>query len=616
MSASRGTQTRTAGAVEPRLPPVGGAIRSSCRLSPYLLLLVGSLAIETTADATLWCVQEDTWTQLDATFVAHPAPSAERNALVFVREPRIGSDLRSGVLVLRTEADEGVLESAPSERTFLDAVKLARRHLVGEDEGTRALLLASLLRGSANERRSRRRLSETLHQIREVVRKPLPRAVVDPAEPRTAQVDALWRLDARAFYIEGWVKHDGAELTSLVAMSPEGERVELVSTAYRYPRPDVAAFYLEDAQERTTRSGFVAFFELAYPSLLSNGWVLEMRDSDGGAIEVTMPLVIRDATAARTTILADLGLEAPEEERLKAHHIAPALEAIEARRRSGVAIEAVDQHGAPPAKAVASVIIPLFRRLEFLEQQLAQFVHDPELATSDLIYVLDSPEDAEYARRLARELHRLYGLPFRLVVLTANGGFSAVNNLGATLAHGRLLLLMNSDVLPERPGWLGQMIRFYDATPGIGALSPKLVYEDETIQHAGMYFHRPPGAHVWSNEHFFKGLHRSFREANVARQVPAVTGACLMIERELYERVGGLSSSYVQGDYEDSDLCLRLAEMGRKSWYLPTVTLYHLEGQSYPSTERQLVSEFNKWLHTSMWRDVLERVGATEGGAA
>ena len=73
------------------------------------------------------------------------------------------------------------------------------------------------------------------------------------------------------------------------------------------------------------------------------------------------------------------------------------------------------------------------------------------------------------------------------------------------------------------------MVAAYDANPKIGALSPKLLYEDGWIQHAGLYFDRPSGARAWSNEHYFKGLHRTFPGANVARAVPAVTGACLMI---------------------------------------------------------------------------------------
>jgi GT2 family glycosyltransferase len=84
-----------------------------------------------------------------------------------------------------------------------------------------------------------------------------------------------------------------------------------------------------------------------------------------------------------------------------------------------------------------------------------------------------------------------------------------------------------------------------------------------------------------------------------------VTGACLLISTELYAELGGLSGGYVRGDYEDSDLCLRLRSHGRQAWYLPDVELYHLEGQSYPSKEREHVSEYNKWLHTQAWRETL-----------
>jgi GT2 family glycosyltransferase len=159
------------------------------------------------------------------------------------------------------------------------------------------------------------------------------------------------------------------------------------------------------------------------------------------------------------------------------------------------------------------------------------------------------------------------------------------------------------------------MSAFYDATPRMGALGSKLVYEDESLQHAGIYFFQDPGSSVWENGHYFKGLHRSLPAANTARPVAAVTGACLMIARNLYERVGGLSGAYVQGDYEDSDLCLRLLEEGRDNWYIPEVELYHLEGQSYGLSERRLNARYNTWLHTRKWDDRIRSAVAAYGAS-
>ena len=164
----------------------------------------------------------------------------------------------------------------------------------------------------------------------------------------------------------------------------------------------------------------------------------------------------------------------------------------------------------------------------------------------------------------------MYAVPFRLVLLRRNLGFADANHVGA-----------------------------------VGA---KLLYEDDSLQHAGMYFDRPEGSALWTNGHYFKGLHRSFPAANVARIVPGVTAACMMVDRDLYERAGGLSHSYVQGGYEDSDFCLRLIELGRRNWYMPGAELYHLEGQSYPSKFRQLATDYNMWLHTHRWNDRIEEV--------
>ena len=92
----------------------------------------------------------------------------------------------------------------------------------------------------------------------------------------------------------------------------------------------------------------------------------------------------------------------------------------------------------------------------------------------------------------------------------------------------------------------------------------------------------------------------------MTRRVPAVSGACLMIERELFDELGGLRGMYVQGDYEDTDLCLRLREQGRETWYLPEVELYHLEGQSYALETRNAMSRYNVWLHTRLWDGEIE----------
>jgi GT2 family glycosyltransferase len=224
--------------------------------------------------------------------------------------------------------------------------------------------------------------------------------------------------------------------------------------------------------------------------------------------------------------------------------------------------------------------------------------------------VLDSPELGRGLAESTAALHDLYGLPTKVVRLRRNGGYAVANNIGASVARGRLLLLLNSDVIPDHPGWLGRMKDFYDSTPDIGALGPKLLFEDESLQHAGMYFQFDPRTEVWENQHYFKGFSRTLPEAQLSRPVPAVTGACMMLERDLYRSIGGLNESYVQGGYEDSDLCLRLIEAGRQNWYLADVELYHLEAQSLPVHLRH-TNVYNAWLQTHMWHEHIAAAMAT-----
>ena len=250
-----------------------------------------------------------------------------------------------------------------------------------------------------------------------------------------------------------------------------------------------------------------------------------------------------------------------------------------------------------------SIVIPLYKRVDLIEQQLAEFVLDPEIAEADLIYVLDSPEQKDELLFLASRLFPVYRVPMRIAILERNVGFAGANNAGASIARGRLLMLMNSDVLPDKPGWLGVLSRFHDSTPNVGALAPKLLYEDGSIQNAGMRFHRPHGTSVWLDDHYFRGLHRGFPAANVPRKVPLLSGACVMIARSLYEQLGGLRGVYVQGDYEDSDLCMRLNELGRDNWYMPEAEVFHLEGTSYSADMRGPANRYNGWLHTHLWKD-------------
>jgi GT2 family glycosyltransferase len=530
-----------------------------------------------------------------------PAPRAIFSVRLELRHPQ------SSAVELALGSTTVSLPPASAYTHDDDLRALVREHLAGLDAKARARILAFLLAGVDSDRPSLDPdgLSESLALLRDGLRDLHPRVGVASEDPRSLHIDSLVRVDERAFFVNGWMHDELATIVRLTAVSPEGARVEMLERMATVRRPDVEELFPHS--NGSANPGFVCSLALDAPSRLNEGWIFELENATGMVVEAEAPEPLADPVRARDAILSML-----EQERSPmgptTEHALPAVARLQERLASTVEVDHVERFGEAPRAPDVSVIVPLYKRVDLVQHQLAQFASDPEVHRADLIYVLDSPELSEGMLAEAARLFELYRVPFRIAILSRNGGFAVANNRGASLADGRLLVLLNSDVLPATSGWLGRLAGFHDATPRIGAVGPKLLYEDDSLQHAGLYFRRSASWAAWENAHYFKGMHRDLPAANVARRVPAVTAACLMIDRGLYEELDGLRSIYIKGDYEDSDLCLRLDEAGHENWYRPEVALYHLEGRSYTTAERQANARYNTWLQTSLWGRQIERL--------
>jgi GT2 family glycosyltransferase len=262
---------------------------------------------------------------------------------------------------------------------------------------------------------------------------------------------------------------------------------------------------------------------------------------------------------------------------------------------------------------LVSMIIPLYGRIDFMEYQLAEFSNDPWICEfCQNIYVLDDPSKERETLSLARDLSKLFRIPFELLHYDENYGYAVANNIAAGFAKASKLLLLNSDVMPIGAGWLRRMLDIYEELETPGALGPKLLFEDGSIQHAGISFEKSEEFGIWLNEHPGKGLPDLGAEKKGLYEVPAVTAACMMIDRESYESVGGLSENYILGDFEDSDLCLKLIDSGAKNYYTPDVSLVHLERQSQNLFAdrgwKSKITLYNGWQHDKRWGGLIEKL--------
>jgi GT2 family glycosyltransferase len=153
-----------------------------------------------------------------------------------------------------------------------------------------------------------------------------------------------------------------------------------------------------------------------------------------------------------------------------------------------------------------------------------------------------------------------------------------LNNLAVRHAKGSYVLLLNNDTEVIAPEWLSEMMRLA-SRPDVGAVGAKLLYEDGSIQHAGVVVGMGEAA---GHAHRFlaPGDPGYFRQPHAAQFVTAVTAACLLVQRDKYEAVGGLDEECFAIAYNDVDFCLKLQQAGWRNAYTPHAVLYHHESKS------------------------------------
>lgn len=151
-----------------------------------------------------------------------------------------------------------------------------------------------------------------------------------------------------------------------------------------------------------------------------------------------------------------------------------------------------------------------------------------------------------------------------------NRGFAIGCNMGAEYAAGDVLVFLNSDT-EVQDGWLAPMVSRLD-DPTVGVVGAKLVNPDGSVQHTGVGvdFSRPPGGEAWG-----------MTDNRPAGNVPAVTGACMALRRDVFDELGGFDRGFWNG-YEDVDLCLRAGAAGYRVVYEPGSVVMHAESASGP----------------------------------
>ncbi|MEG4585761.1 tetratricopeptide repeat protein [Microcoleus sp. MOSTC5] len=252
-----------------------------------------------------------------------------------------------------------------------------------------------------------------------------------------------------------------------------------------------------------------------------------------------------------------------------------------------------------------SIIIPTKNLGTLLNQCLKSIFEKSTYPTYEVVVINNGSDEAEAASVISfwqiQEPKR-----FKCYDLDIPFNYSKINNYAVSKAQGDYLLFLNNDTEVITPDWIEGMVEQAQRA-SIGAVGALLLYPDGLIQHAGVVL--GIGEVAGHTHHGFDSKHPGyFGKIILANNYSAVTGACLMCRREVFDEVGGFDEQIAVA-YNDVDLCLKMRQHGYYNIYLPHVVLYHYESKTrgYDDTpeKRDRSRQESKIIH-QRWGEVIE----------
>lgn len=257
----------------------------------------------------------------------------------------------------------------------------------------------------------------------------------------------------------------------------------------------------------------------------------------------------------------------------------------------------------PDPAPLVSFIMGTRDRVDLLRSAVGGVLEQTYYQPVELIIVNNQSQDPATLAFL-REIEKDERI--KVVDYDAPFNYSAINNLGVKESKGQIVCLINNDIKVIAPEWLREMVS-HALRPEIGAVGAKLYYPNNKVQHAGIILGVSGIA-----EHAHRGFSREIvgyvARTHVSQNFSAITGACMVLRREVFDEVNGLDEVNLAVAFNDIDFCLRIQERGYRILWTPYAELYHLESASRGFGDIQRISRrFRDEINymNKMWGHVL-----------
>lgn len=244
----------------------------------------------------------------------------------------------------------------------------------------------------------------------------------------------------------------------------------------------------------------------------------------------------------------------------------------------------------PEPRPLVSLIIPTRNGIRLLKQCIDGILQKTAYGPYEII-VVDNGSDEEATLEYLDSLRTEKNV--RVIRDERPFNYSALNNMAVTLANGEIVGLVNNDIEVISETWLDEMVSLA-VQPGVGAVGAKLLYPDGRIQHAGVVV-GIGGVAGHAHKLFSRESYGYFSRSSLISSFSAVTAACLIVRKAVYDEVGGLNEADLAVAFNDVDFCLRIREAGYRNVWTPYAELFHHESATRGSEDNpEKVARFNR----------------------